>query len=160
MTGIITTVAGNASFSFGRYSGNGGPAISAGLFRPVAVAVDSSGNLFIADSWNDLIRMVRCCMVWNPHFLISHHFRTSPPQNPPPCTQVNFTTGIISTVAGNVLHGGSSYHGDGGPATNAELRRPQGLAFDGKGNLFISDTGNNIVRKVSGRILLLVSTLG
>ena len=81
ITGIITTVAGNYSanrFSYfsadggpagtsalhatvigGKYSGDGGPAISAGLYRPVAVAVDAKGNVFIADSSNNAIRMVR-----------------------------------------------------------------------------------------------------
>ena len=147
----------------GQYSGNGGPAVSAGLFRPVAVAVDASGNIFIADSWNNEIRMVRtgwslvagCCIKFT---LLVPSLLNFPPPNAPPY-QVNVTTGIISSVAGNASHGGSSSNGDDGPATNAELIRPQGLAFDGMGNLFISDTGNSIVRKVSGRILL-VSKLG
>ena len=151
-------MAGNASFSFGRYSGNGGPAISAGLFRPVAVAVDASGNLFIADSWNDEIRMVKRDKLDARRCLDQAHTLHPITSKLPPHTQVNVTTGMISTVAGNASHGGSSYNGDGGPATNAELSRPQGLAFDAMGNLFISDTGNSVVRRVSGRVLL-VSTL-
>ena len=53
--------------------------------------------------------------------------------------------GIITTVVGNGLN---YYIGDGGPATNAELNGPAGLAFDGSGNLFIADVGNNVIRKV------------
>ncbi|HVR61735.1 MAG TPA: hypothetical protein VMU50_07530 [Polyangia bacterium] len=59
---------------------------------------------------------------------------------------VDLTTGIINTVAGNGQPGAS---GDGGPATEASLKRPFGIAFDGNGDLYIADTFNNLIRKVA-----------
>jgi streptogramin lyase len=110
--GTVTTVAGNGTAGF---SGDGGPAASAQLNAPRGVAVDASGNLYIADALNNRIRKVS-------------------------------SDGIITTVAGN---GSFSYSGDGGPAVNAQLSGPRGLAVAGAGNLFIADSANNRVRKVS-----------
>jgi uncharacterized protein (TIGR03437 family) len=121
-SGIITTVAGNGSYGF---SGDGGLATSAALGGPGGVAVDGSGNLFIADEGNNRIRKASA-------------------------------SGIITTVAGTgpsceefepPLCGG--YSGDGGPATSAGLDGPIGVAVDGSGNLFIADFGNSRIRKVS-----------
>jgi uncharacterized protein (TIGR03437 family) len=111
-SGIITTVAGNGTPGF---SGDGGPAASAELRLPKAVALDNAGNLFIADTYNHRVRKI------------------SP-------------GGIITTVAGN---GTPGFSGDGGPATNAELSQPSSVAVDDAETLFISDTGNYRVRKVS-----------
>jgi PIN domain nuclease of toxin-antitoxin system len=111
-SGIISTVAGNEIRGF---SGDGGPATSARLSYPYSVAVDTAGNLFIADTYNHCVRKVT-------------------------------PGGVISTVAGNGTYG---FSGDGGPATAAQLRIPQGVAVDTAGNLFIADTGNNRVRKVT-----------
>jgi uncharacterized repeat protein (TIGR03803 family) len=115
--GIITTVAGNGGES---YFGDGGVATNAELSWPSGVAVDASGNLFIADSANNVIRKVR-------------------------------TNGIITTVAGNGYDAGTGYggySGDSWAATNAELYYPCGAAVDATGNLFIADTANNVIRKV------------
>lgn len=118
-SGIITTVAGNGTQGF---SGDNGPATSAELAFPVAVALDASGNLFIADLYNNRIRKVS-------------------------------TTGTITTVAGNgaknVQSGLGSYSGDNGPATSAGLNYPYGVAVDAAGNLYIADLYNYRVRKVS-----------
>jgi hypothetical protein len=103
--GIITTVAGGGS------GGDGGAATNASLNVPYGVAVDTSGDLFIADTLNNCVREVG-------------------------------TNGIITTVAG----GGSG--GDGGPATDASLSYPSGVAVDGPGNLFIAEWGNSRIRKV------------
>jgi len=111
-TGIITTVAGNGNQGFG---GDGGSATAANLNFPTGVAVDASGNLYIADQ-NNRIR------------------------------KVNPVTGIISTVAGN---GFTTYGGDGGIATLASLYEPYDAVIDNLGNLYISDFGNNRIRKVS-----------
>ncbi len=113
-TGMLTVVAGNGARG---YSGDGGPAISASLANPGVVAVDSSGNLFIADSGNSVIR------------------------------EVEASTGNIQTVAGN---GASGFGGDGGAATSAMLDGAYGVAVDGQGNLYIADTNNCVIRKVTG----------
>ena len=112
-TGVITTVVGTGTAG---YTGDGGPASDATLNNPQSVALDRSGNLYVADSQNNVIRKVMA------------------------------TTGIITTVAGN---GSSGYSGDGGAATKAELSWPQGIALDSSGNLYIADSQNNVIRKVT-----------
>jgi len=116
-TGSITTVAGNGTQG---YTGDGSAAISATLYHPYGIALDSSGNLYIADFGNGVIRKV-----------------TSP-----------ITTGTISTVAGNGTEG---FAGDGGLATasTVELNAPEGVAVDSSGNIYIADAGNTRVRMVN-----------
>ncbi len=111
-TSFLTLVAGNSRAG---YSGDGGPAISAQLSSPVGLAIDASGNVYIADSGNNRVRKV-------------------------------LTNGIIVTVAGT---GVSGYSGDNGPAVNAQLAGAQGVVLDSSGNLFVADSGNNRVRKVT-----------
>jgi sugar lactone lactonase YvrE len=119
-TGIITTVAGNGKFGF---SGDGGPATSASLNYPQGIALDVAGNIFISDTNNLRIR------------------------------EVSASTGIITTVAGNgkvnITDVSCCSSGDGGPATSAQLDLPSGIAVDTSRNLFIADTPNNRIRKVS-----------
>jgi len=117
ITGIITSFAGNYSLGCG-YSGDGGPATSAQLYRPSHLGVDSSDNVYITDTGYCVIREV--------------------------------SGGTINTVAGN---GSCGYGGDGGAATSAELSTPTGVTFDGSGNMYIADYGNQIIRKVSGGII-------
>jgi uncharacterized protein (TIGR03437 family) len=112
MNGVIGTLAGNGTPGF---SGDNGPATSAQLNGPWAVAVDSAGNLYIADAINQCIRMV--------------------------------SNGVITTVAGTGTRG---FSGDNGPAARAQLDNPYGVAVDSAGNLYIADSSNNRVRKVSG----------
>jgi uncharacterized protein (TIGR03437 family) len=116
--GGLTLVAGNSRAG---YSGDGGPAVSAMLNAPQGLALDSAGNLYIADSQNNRVRIVT-------------------------------KDGIINTFAGT---GGASFGGgprtfnDGGPATQALLHLPSGVAVDKSGNVFIADTGDNMIRKVT-----------
>jgi sugar lactone lactonase YvrE len=110
--GVISTVAGNGTAG---YSGDGGPATSAMLDDAFGIAVDGSGNLYIADYNNGRVRKVT-------------------------------PDGVISTVAGN---GTAGYSGDGGPATSAEVWGPYSLAVDGSDNLYIADSANNRIRKVT-----------
>ena len=113
--GIITTVAGSAT-SIG-FSGDGGPATKAKMGPPFGIAVDSSGNLYIADGGfhgNNRIREV--------------------------------ANGIISTIAGTGVAG---FSGDGGPATKAQLNQPWGLNVDSAGNLFVADYSNQRIRLIS-----------
>src|SRR5205814_820849 len=110
-TGIITTVAGNGGLAF---AGDGGAATNASLNTPASVALDASGNLYIADQGNHRIR------------------------------KVDAATGIITTVAGN---GSPAFAGDGGAATSASLNSPSGVALDASGNLYIADFFDNRIRK-------------
>src|SRR5262249_22573770 len=97
-TGNISTIAGNTTYGS---TGDGGLATSAELAGPSSIAVDSAGNVFIADSDNNEVR------------------------------EVSATTHNISTIAGN---GTAGYMGDNGPATAAELSEPEGIALDSNGN--------------------------
>jgi trimeric autotransporter adhesin len=110
-SGTISTFAGNGTAN---YSGDGGAATSSTLNLPVGVVVDAARNLFIVDSGNQCVRKVG-------------------------------TNNIITTIAGN---GTNNYSGDGGAATNANLSNPQGMALDNIGDLFIADSGNNRIRQV------------
>jgi RHS repeat-associated protein len=109
--GIITTIVGNGISGYG---GDSGPAIEASLNHPYEVALDASGNLYIADSWNRCIRKID-------------------------------TYGIISTVAGG---GSINYNGNSGPAVEANLGYIYGIAVDSMGNLYIPDYSNNVIWKV------------
>jgi uncharacterized protein (TIGR03437 family) len=127
--GIVTTVAGTGTSG---YSGDGGPATSTPLLRPTAIAVDASGNLYIADG--------PPAIVVNP-FPVGTSFIPGQPR----IRKVS-ADGIIRTVAGN---GTPGYSGDGGPATSAQLNEVDGMAVDAAGNLYIADTGNLRLRVVS-----------
>jgi sugar lactone lactonase YvrE len=117
-SGLLTVVAGNGSTAGFNFSGDGGPAIAAELSLPLGLALDGAGNLFIADSGNNVIR------------------------------EVVAATGNIQTVAGNSNIIGGGFSGDGGPATSAQLSSPGSVAVDGAGNLFIADNSNNVIREV------------
>jgi sugar lactone lactonase YvrE len=111
-SGVITTFAGTKG-TIG-YSGDNGPAIGATFDYPAGVAADGSGNVYIADIDNNAIRKV--------------------------------AKGVMTTFAGD---GTSGYSGDNGPPPGAELNHPGGVAVDGAGNVYIADMTNNVIRKVS-----------
>ena len=170
LNGIISTVAGQSIF--GGYSGDGGPAINANLYLPSGVAWDASNNLYIADQYNHRIRKVDANGIistvagtGNATFAGDGGAATNASLAWPWCVAFDAsgnmyiadsynnrvrrvsTGGIITTVAGN---GSTSYLvGDGGLASNASLNNPEDVAFDAVGNLYIADTYNNRVRKVS-----------
>jgi sugar lactone lactonase YvrE len=167
--GVITTVAGNGTAGF---SGDGEPATVASLFHPTGVAVDRSGNLYIADRDNHRIRKV------DPAGVITTLAGSGTAgfsgdggpataaelANPTGIAVIGFanpsiyiadfsnhrvrkvdSAGFITTVAGNGLAG---FSGDGGPATAASLADPFAVAVDVSGNLFIADRDNQRIRKV------------
>ena len=120
-SGTITIVAGNGAKGF---TGDGGPATSARLSSVAGVAVDSAGNIYISDN----------TPVYEGPQPANDRVRRVDP------------AGIISTVAGN---GTTGFSGDGGPAPDAELAFPNGLAVDNAGNLYITDSGVGRIRKVT-----------
>ncbi len=106
--GDVTTYLGHI------YGGDGGPALDAYLDFPEDIAVDSSGNFFVADTYNNVIRKIN-------------------------------SSGTISTLAGTGSNGLTN-----GVALSAEFSLPRGVALDGSGNVYVADTGNNVIRKISG----------
>jgi NHL repeat/Calx-beta domain len=125
-SGVISRFAGNASWTSG-FAGDGGPASSATLNGPRGVAVDAAGNVYIADTNNHRIR------------------------------KVTVSTGIITTIAGR---GAPRLTGDGGAATAAFLNAPQGVAIDAGGNVYIADTQNRRIRKITVSTGVITSVAG
>jgi len=171
-TGIITRVAGTGVPGF---SGDGGPARSARLHAPQRLAIDSKGDIYVADTKNSVIRRIDAS---------THKIRTvagvgrtagqrgdggpatSALLNHPRgvaldgnktlyvadsdnhrVRKVNLRTGIITRVAGT---GTAGYTGDGGHAASARLDQPRGLTVTPKGNLLIAEVGNSVIRRVAG----------
>jgi sugar lactone lactonase YvrE len=182
--GIITTIAGSTA----GYAGDGGPATLALLWAPCAVALDASGNLFIADQINNVIRKLSASGIittvagggeWLGDGGLATSARLSSPSGVAVDVAGNLfiadsgnnrirkvsASGIITTVAGSGAGGfslpGSGFAGDGGPAISALLSQPTGIVADTAGNLFIADSYNNRIRKVStGGIITTVAGSG
>jgi class 3 adenylate cyclase len=110
--GTVSTIAGTGQAGV---QGDGGPATSAELDGPQSVAIDSSGDVFIADSQNNRVQEVTA-------------------------------GGLMTTFAGT---GQSGYSGDGGPASQARLSDPTGVAVGFGGAIFIADSGNNVIREAT-----------
>ena len=171
--GIITTVAGTGERNFG---GDGGPATAAHLNDPGGVALDNAGNLYIADTDNQRIRKV------DPSGIIttiagSGRRGFGGDGGPATAARLHYPlnlvvdgagnlyisdsynsrirkvdpSGIITTIAGTGRRG---FSGDGGPAVQAQLHLPRGVALDGAGNLYIADTNNSRIRFVQTKSLL------
>jgi trimeric autotransporter adhesin len=163
-SGTISTVAGSA---FQGYSGDGGPAVLAGLNLPQGVTADTQGDLYIADTANNLIRIV------TPDGNIHSFAGTgitgySGDGGPAINAQITGPTGIAADLFGNIYfidgsayireiypsgaiqtiagNGTTGYTGDAGIATLAELNAPTAVAVDQAGNVYVADTGNNAVR--------------
>jgi sugar lactone lactonase YvrE len=173
--GLISTVAGSGStYPSGSYGGDGGPATNAQLQWPIGVAVDCSGNvLYIGDTYNNRIRKVSLTTgiittiagTGTGGYNGDGIFATAAEINFPTeialdnsgniyisdlsnnrVRKVDVSTGIISTLAGN---GTAGFSGDGGPATSASLNGPFGVAVDNSGNIYIAETNNHRIRKVT-----------
>jgi hypothetical protein len=180
-TQIISTYAGTAVTG---YFGDMGPATEALLDSPNAVAVNGNGDLFIADSTNNVIRAVSVQTGIITTFAGNGSARQIGDDGPAIAAQLNgpsdaavdgagdlfiadnsdnviravsAQTGVITTVAGNGVAG---YSGDGDLATRAELSSPSGIAVDGAGDLFIADSFNNVIRAVSGQTGIITTIAG
>ena len=168
-TGIITMIAG-ALGSVG-FSGDGGPATAAVFSNSLAgVATDGSGNIYVSDQANNRIRKIDASGIITtfagnglPGYTGDGGPADSAQINAPQYIAIDLAgnivfsdqgnvvrkvsiSNIISTVAGNGL---ASYTGDGGPANLASLNAPEAVVLDAFRNVFISDAGNNVIRKVS-----------
>jgi sugar lactone lactonase YvrE len=165
--GTITTIAGNGKAGF---SGDGGPATRAQLSIPSGVAVDAKGTVYIADTSNNRVRKVSSGGTittfagTNEGSLEDGGLATSARLIQPVGLAVDrqgsvyiaeygnarvrkvSSAGTITTIAGT---GRPGFSGDGAPATRAQLTSPEGVAVDGKGNVYVADSGNGRVRKVS-----------
>ena len=176
----ITTLAGTGTPS---YNGDGISPTSAELAFPNSVFYDSFGNLYIADSTNNRVRVVNkstgligtvagsgstgpvvdggqatATAVTYPYCAIvdsTGNIYISQPNNN--VVRKVDTTGKISTYAGN---GTGSYSGDNGPAVSAELHYPTSLAFDSAGNLYICDSDNCCIREVNSTTRVITTVVG
>jgi hypothetical protein len=171
--GIISTLAGNGIYGF---SGDGGPATAAEINGPMGIYADNFGNVYFADIGNQRIRKINvngiittvagngvlgfsgdggpatsaefddpagiCEDIWGSIY-VADEFNNRVRKISP--------NGIISTIAGGA---GRGYLGDGGPATQAELYYPSGVATDSAGDVFIADESNNCIRKVNTQGML------
>jgi uncharacterized protein (TIGR03437 family) len=177
--GTISTIAGTGVQGFG---GDGGPAVNAMLSRPSRISIDSHGNLFLTDPGNSRVRKI------SPNGIITTvagngnaaesgdgGLATNAALNYPESAVADAagnlyisdgdgnvvrkvdTNGIISTVVGT---GNAGHGGDGGAASKATLNNPSGLALDGNGNLFIADSNNNRIRKVTNGIITTIAGNG
>ena len=174
---LLSVFAGTAAPT---YSGDGGPAAAASMSHPLGLAVDTAGNVFIADVGNRRIRKVSNGVITT----VAGGNNNGPPGDGGPATSANIypygvavdgagnlyitepasnrirkvSGGIITTIAGN---GTAGFSGDNGPATSALLSAPAGIAVDSSGeNIFIADSGNNRIRKISNGVISTVAGNG
>jgi hypothetical protein len=182
--GVITRVAG--TYGGSGNAGDDGPATDAELFAPIAVAVTADGGFLIADTGNNVVRQVSAAGV------ITRVAGTyGPPGNagddgPATDAELNFPVGVALTADGGFLiadsgnnavrqvsaagvitrvagtYGPPGNAGDDGPATDAKLNQPDGVAVTADRGFLIADTGNNVVRQVSaaGVITRVAGTYG
>ncbi|PQJ10805.1 hypothetical protein CJD36_012610 [Flavipsychrobacter stenotrophus] len=165
--GIITTIAGNATLGF---NSDGIPATAATLHTPYLGFVDTSGALYFSDSYNHRIRKIDVTGIistvvgvgvsgsagdggpasaanLNTPCFISHNAKGELliPGNGARRVRKVDTAGIINAFAGT---GGGGSGGDGGPALTGTVGTCIGAACDDAGNVYITSTGTNIIRKV------------
>ena len=166
LNGIITTIAGTGVAG---YAGDGGAASLAKFNRPFRIRIDATGNIYVSEQGNNVIRKINTsgiittiagigtsgfsgdggaatnaqlsfpvlgCIDRYGNLYVSTDNRRIRKISP---------LGIISTIAGSAVYG---YGGDGGPATDAYLRNPYGIALDDTGNVYFTDNINSVIRKI------------
>lgn len=182
---VVNTFAGTGVLGF---SGDGGGATAAQLYNPVGVSRDSSGNIYIADQYNCVIRMVNTAGTISTFAGIDNGSGSSScgysgDGGPAASAQLYYpasvyvdsknnvyipdtnnhvvrvvTSGTINTIAG--IPNDPGYSGDGGPAANAQLNAPSSVAEDGAGNLYIADTNNHRIREMNAASGIITTVAG
>ncbi len=177
----LYTMAGNGTIG---YFGDGGPASAATFNYTDGVCLDTAGNLYVTDLFNDVVRVINAstgiittvCGSGGGGYggdggpataanletprgacLDAHGNIYIPDFGNHRIRKVTIATGLISTYAGNGFGG---YSGDGGPATLAQVSYPNGVCTDAAGNLYISDGGNNTIRKVDANTGVITTVAG
>jgi hypothetical protein len=191
-TGVIMTIAGTF-IGFNQinntpYAGDGGSATAAHLNVPFSIAVDTNGNVVVADAGNNAVREVSFTsgnistlagkgpglsgyagdgghaaqsLLWNPQSVAhdeSGNVYVADAQNNA-IRLITRSTGNIATIAGKGPDN-PGYNGDNSPASAASLNSPRGIAVDSEGNIYISDSGNNVIRKISAGIITTIAGTG
>ncbi len=168
ITGIISTVAGTGTAG---YSGDNGLATSANLNNPYSISIDITGNIYIADYYNNRVRKVNANTGIITTIAGDGTFGYSGDNGLATLAKLTKPTGVAFDAAGNIyivdnyyknirkvaistgiittVAGGGSSLGDGGAATSALLSGPTGIALDAFDNIYIADYGNNRIRKVT-----------
>ena len=166
--GIITTIAGNGTRG---YSGDGGPATAAQLNKPADIAFDNVGNIYICDTYNNVIRKINTSGIIS---TIAGYGDLGYSGDNGPALQATFNLplkivvdnannlyvtdyvnqvirkisagGVVTTYAGNGIPG---YSGDLGPASAAQMADPSGIAIDNNGVLYVAEGyPNSVIRKI------------
>lgn len=166
--GVVSTFAGSGRRG---YSGDGGAATQAQLSAPAGVAIDSAGNLYVADLGNNAVRKIdtdgNINTVTLPDVTLGQPSSVAVDGGgnlyivdaDNSCVRKLSTNNVVSSAAGTC--GGGGYGGDGGPAPDAWLSVPSGVAVDTAGNLYISEYNSNRIRKVTasdGKIATMAGT--
>src|SRR5438105_8668544 len=174
VTGVVKVVAGNGAAGF---SGDGSLATGATLRQPAGIAIDASDNLYIADTLNNRVRRVdaksgiistyvgsgtsvtglgdggaataaELDIPWGLAIGRGLLYITELAYTAHRVRRVNMASGVIDTIAGKTDGSLGGFSGDNGPAKDAQLDTPAGIAVDSAGNIYFADTGNVRVRRI------------
>ena len=180
-TGIISTVAGTGTAGF---SGDGGPGTKAQLHQPHSILFDRDGTLLICDIGNQRIRRLHLDTRIIETYAGTGEAAATPEGAPVHGTplkgprtlamarngdlylalregnaiiRIDAKTQTLHLVAGT---GKAGYSGDGGPALDATLGGPKGLAYDGRDSLYLADTENHVIRRIDLKTGIISTVLG